>query len=48
MINFSRNSETVPLLMEIGVGVTHRLVKIPKIDTDYFEELHPTGIELQS
>lgn len=26
------------LLMEFGVGVTHRLVKIPKIDTDYFEE----------
>jgi restriction system protein len=26
------------LLMEFGVGVTHRLVKIPKIDTDYFED----------
>lgn len=26
------------LMMEYGVGVSHRLVKIPKIDTDYFEE----------
>lgn len=26
------------LLMEFGVGVTHRVVKIPKLDTDYFEE----------
>jgi restriction system protein len=26
------------LMMEYGVGVSHRIVKIPKIDTDYFEE----------
>jgi restriction system protein len=26
------------LLMEFGVGVTHRVVKIPKLDSDYFEE----------
>jgi len=26
------------LMMEYGVGVSHRTVKIPKIDTDYFEE----------
>jgi len=26
------------LLMEHGVGVTHRAIKIPKIDNDYFEE----------
>lgn len=26
------------LMMECGVGVSHRTVKIPKIDTDYFEE----------
>ena len=26
------------LLMEFGVGVTHRSIKIPRIDLDYFEE----------
>jgi restriction system protein len=26
------------LMMEYGVGVSHRTVKIPKIDSDYFEE----------
>jgi len=26
------------LMMECGVGVSHRTVKIPKIDNDYFEE----------
>jgi restriction system protein len=26
------------LMMRYGVGVTHRTVKIPKIDSDYFEE----------
>jgi restriction system protein len=26
------------LMIEYGVGVSHRLVKIPKIDSDYFEE----------
>ena len=26
------------LMMEFGVGVSHRTVKIPKIDSDYFEE----------
>ena len=26
------------LMMEYGVGVSHRIVKIPKIDSDYFEE----------
>ncbi len=26
------------LMMEYGVGVSHRLVKVPRIDTDYFEE----------
>ena len=26
------------LMMEYGVGVSHRLVRIPKIDSDYFEE----------
>jgi restriction system protein len=26
------------LMMEYGVGVSHRIVKIPRIDSDYFEE----------
>lgn len=26
------------LMMEYGVGVSHRIVRIPKIDSDYFEE----------
>jgi hypothetical protein len=26
------------LMMEYGVGVSHRIVKIPKVDSDYFEE----------
>jgi len=26
------------LMVEYGVGVSHRVVKIPKIDSDYFEE----------
>ena len=26
------------LMMEYGVGVSHRTVKVPKIDSDYFEE----------
>jgi restriction system protein len=26
------------LLMEYGVAVTHRVVKVPKLDLDYFEE----------
>jgi restriction system protein len=26
------------LMMEYGIGVSHRTVKIPKIDSDYFEE----------
>jgi restriction system protein len=26
------------LMMEYGVGVSHRIIKIPKIDSDYFEE----------
>lgn len=26
------------LMMEYGVGVSHRTIKIPKIDSDYFEE----------
>lgn len=26
------------LIMEYGVGVSHRIVKIAKIDSDYFEE----------
>jgi restriction system protein len=26
------------LMMEFGVGVTHRSLKIPRIDNDYFEE----------
>jgi restriction system protein len=26
------------LMMEYGVGVSHRTVKIPKVDSDYFEE----------
>lgn len=26
------------LMMEYGVGVSHRIVKVPKIDADYFEE----------
>ncbi len=26
------------LMMEYGVGVSHRIVKIPKIDSDYFDE----------
>jgi restriction system protein len=26
------------LLMEYGVGVTHRIIKIPKLDLDYFED----------
>ena len=26
------------LMMEFGVGVSHRTIKIPKIDSDYFEE----------
>jgi restriction system protein len=26
------------LMMEYGVAVTHRVVKIPKLDVDYFEE----------
>jgi len=26
------------LMMEYGVAVTHRVVKIPKLDLDYFEE----------
>jgi restriction system protein len=26
------------LMMEYGVGVSHRILKIPKIDNDYFEE----------
>lgn len=26
------------LLIEYGVGVTHRVAKVPKVDNDYFEE----------
>lgn len=26
------------MMMEYGVGVTHRTIKIPKVDSDYFEE----------
>ena len=26
------------LMMEYGVGVSHRTIKIPKLDSDYFEE----------
>jgi restriction system protein len=26
------------LMMEHGIGVTHRLVKVPKLDSDYFED----------
>jgi hypothetical protein len=26
------------LMMEYGVGVSHRVIRIPKIDSDYFEE----------
>lgn len=26
------------LMIEYGVGVSHRLVKIPRIDSDYFDE----------
>jgi restriction endonuclease Mrr len=25
-------------MVEYGVGVSHRLVKIPRIDSDYFDE----------
>ena len=31
-------SRLTDLMMEYGVGVSHRIVKIPKIDSDYFEE----------
>jgi len=26
------------LMIEHGVGVSHKVVKVPKIDCDYFEE----------
>jgi restriction system protein len=26
------------LMIEHGVGVSHRAVKVPKVDSDYFEE----------
>lgn len=26
------------LMIEHGVGVSHRTVKVPKVDSDYFEE----------
>ncbi len=26
------------LMIEHGVGVTHRIVKVPKLDADYLEE----------
>lgn len=26
-------------MIEFGVGVSHRLVKVPSIDRDYFEEV---------
>jgi restriction system protein len=26
------------LMIEQGVGVSHRTVKIPKVDSDYFDE----------
>lgn len=31
-------SRLAELMMEHGVGVTHRLIKLPKVDSDYFEE----------
>ena len=31
-------SDLAELMMEYGVAVTHRVVKIPKLDLDYFEE----------
>jgi restriction system protein len=46
-IEFARSIERIvlidgkrltDLMMEFGVGVSHRTVKIPKIDSDYFEE----------
>lgn len=26
------------LMIEYGIGVSHRLLKLPKLDSDYFEE----------
>ena len=46
-VDFARSIERIvlidgaqltKLMMEYGVGVSHRTVKIPKIDSDYFEE----------
>lgn len=46
-VEFARSVERVVLvdgdrlamlMIEYGVGVTHRIVKIPKLDSDYFEE----------
>ncbi len=31
-------AQLAKLMMEFGVGVSHRLVKVPSIDRDYFEE----------
>jgi restriction system protein len=46
-IEFARSVERIvlvdgarlaALMIDHGVGVSHRLVRVPKLDTDYFEE----------
>jgi len=31
-------AQLTQLMIECGVGVTHRVVRVPKVDQDYFED----------